>query len=97
MAKQDEPTNPVETPAEAPTGDLPGAKVEVTNPIENPEPVVYYSDQPGAGPNEAAPAVELTVDGEPAKEDTTTAKAVSAPPANKAVTSAPSTKAQSNK
>lgn len=44
MALEVNKTNEIEKPADAQPA--PGAEVEVSNPI------VYYSDQPGAGPND---------------------------------------------
>lgn len=52
-----------------------GEKVTITNPIE--VPVVYYSNQPGAGPDDAPEEDEE--EGKPKK------KAVAGPPSNKAL------------
>jgi hypothetical protein len=72
MAKVEK-TNEIEKPAEP--AEQVGEQVALTNPIEVAEPVVYYSDVPGAGP-EDAPA-------EP-KPEKAAAKQVDAPANTKA-------------
>ena len=72
MAKMEK-TNEIEKPAEP--AEQVGEKVALTNPIV--EPVVVYSDVPGAGPDDA-PAEETPAPGKAA------AKAMDAPPNTKA-------------
>jgi len=73
-----------------------GEKVAITNPIEAPdeEPVIYYSDQPGAGPEDEAEEEDedeedddLTDEelDEAAKQAAATEKALKSVPENKAV------------
>jgi hypothetical protein len=83
-------TTPIEKPEEPYNV---GEVVNVTNPIEAPdeEPVIYYSDQPGAGPED-----EPVEDDEeddindptiPPDEEGNGGKAMKAAPSNKAISS----------
>jgi hypothetical protein len=76
MAKVEK-TNEIEKPEEP--AEQVGEQVALTNPIEVAEPVVYYSDVPGAGP-EDAPAEDAPAPGKAAAA----AKQVDAPANTKA-------------
>jgi hypothetical protein len=81
MGMKIEKTNEIEQPEEPYTL---GEPVTITNPIEAPdeEVVIVYSDQPGAGPEDAPEEEEEDEDGLPKK------KAVKSAPQNKAVSNA---------
>jgi hypothetical protein len=82
-------TNPIEEPEEPYTL---GEPVTITNPIEAPdeEPVIYYSDQPGAGPEDAPEEEDEDeeLDDEDDEDGLPKKKAVKSAPQNKAVTQA---------
>jgi hypothetical protein len=84
MGMKIEQSNPIEEPEEP---YVLGEPVTITNPIEAPEeePVIVYSDQPGAGPEDVEDEdEELDEDGNPLPKK----KAVKSAPQNKAISSA---------
>lgn len=72
-AKKMEKTNQIETPEEA--------EVQVGEAVEVSNPIIYYSDQPGAGPDDLTPEEQAEAT---KKAEAAQGKAVAAPPSNKA-------------
>jgi hypothetical protein len=87
MGMKIEKTNPIEEPEEPYTL---GEPVTITNPIEAPdeEVVIVYSDQPGAGPEDAPEEEDEELDDEDDEDGLPKKKAVKSAPQNKAVSNA---------